>query len=83
MKALEIQMDLIQLIMENRGNTLFLKKLSEYAQKLREEEDWWDDLSETQRNFVHKSAQQIEEGKVVHNKVVRENIKRQILARIS
>ncbi len=57
MKEIEIQMNFIQLIMENTGNFLFLKKLSEYAQKLVEEQDWWDDLTEKQKNFVHESAQ--------------------------
>jgi adenylate kinase family enzyme len=78
MKEIEIQMNLIQLIMENKGNSLFLKKLSEYAQKLVEEQDWWDDLTEKQKNFVHKSAQQIDEGKVVPNAVVREEIKKRL-----
>ena len=83
MKEIEIQMNLIQLIMENKGNSLFLKKLSEYAQKLVEEQDWWDDLTENQKAFVQKSANQIDEGKVFPNNIVRENIKRQILSRIS
>jgi hypothetical protein len=83
MKDIEIQLNLIQLIMENKGNSLFLQKLADYAHKLMEEQDWWDDLSETQKNFVHKSAQQIDEGKVISNAVVRENIKHQILARFS
>ncbi len=78
MKDLEIQMNLIQLIMENKGNPLFLKKLSDYAQQLMQEQDWWDDLSETQKNFVHKSAKQIDEGKVVPNAVVREEIKKRL-----
>ena len=83
MKDIELPIDLIQLILENKSNTAFLKKLADYAFKLREKDDWWDDLSETQKTFVQKSAQQIDEGKVVPNAVVRENTKRQILARIS
>jgi hypothetical protein len=78
MKELEIQMNLIQLIMENKGNSLFLKKLSDYAQKLVEEQDWWDDLTENQKAFVHKSAKQIDEGKVVPNAVVREEMKQRL-----
>jgi|CXWL01.1.fsa_nt_gi adenylate kinase family enzyme len=75
MKDIELPIDLIQLILENKSNTAFLKKLADYAFKLREKDDWWDDLSETQKTFVQKSAQQIDEGKVVPNAVVREAIK--------
>lgn len=78
MKDIEIQINLIQLIMENKGNSVFLKKLSEYAFKLREEDDWWDDLTENQKTFVQRSAQQIDEGKVVPNSVVREEIKQRL-----
>ena len=80
MKDIELPIDLIQLILENKSNTAFLKKLADYAFKLREKDDWWDDLTENQKNFVHKSAGQIDEGKVVPNTVVRETIKRQILS---
>ena len=83
MKDIELPIDLIQLILENKSNTAFLKKLADYACKLLEKDDWWDDLSEAQKNFVHKSAKQIDEGKVISNAVVRENSIHQILARIS
>ncbi len=78
MKDIELPIDLIQLILENKSNTAFLKKLADYAFKLREKDDWWDDLTETQKNFVHKSAQQIDEGKVVPNTVVRGEIKQRL-----
>ena len=75
---MELPIDLIQLILENKSNTAFLKKLADYAFKLREKDDWWDDLTENQKNFVHKSAQQIDEGKVVPNATVREEIKQHL-----
>jgi adenylate kinase family enzyme len=78
MKDIELPIDLIQLILENKNNTAFLKKLADYALKLREKDDWWDDLTETQKNFVHKSAKQIDEGKLVPNAVVREEIKHRL-----
>ncbi len=78
MKDIELPIDLIQLILENKSDTAFLKKLADYAFKLREKDDWWDDLTETQKNFVHKSAQQIDEGKVVPNATVREEIKQRL-----
>ena len=78
MKDIELPIDLIQLILENKSNTAFLNKLADYAFKLREKDDWWDDLTEAQKNFVHKSAQQIDEGKVVPNAVVREEIKQRL-----
>ena len=78
MKEIELPIDLIQLILENKSNTAFLKKLADYAFKLREKDDWWDDLTENQKHFVHKSAQQIDEGKVVPNATVREEIKQRL-----
>ena len=74
MNVAELKTDLIQLIMETDNPTM-LEKLIHYFRDLRKKEDWWDDLSDKEKNFIQKSADQIDEGKVIPNDVVRKEIK--------
>lgn len=51
-----------------------LEQVIAYFKNLRQQEDWWDKLSEQEKAFVERSAKQIDEGKVTSNADVRKEI---------
>ncbi len=75
MNVAELKTDIIQSVIETDNPTL-LEKVAAYIKSLLAEDDWWDKLSENERSFIHKSARQVDEGKIVSNAVVRVEINR-------
>ena len=77
MNVAELKTNLIQLVMDTDNPTM-LEKVIHFIKDLRKKEDWWADLTEKQKIFIEKSSQQIDEGNVIPNEEVRNEI-RQIL----
>ncbi len=77
MSHAELQTDIIQLILETK-NASILEKIAAYIRNLQQDEDWWKDLSENEKNFVQRSARQIDEDKVVPNEAVKAEIRERL-----
>jgi hypothetical protein len=77
MSHAELQTDIIQLILETK-NPAILEKIADYVRSLRKREDWWEEFSENEKNFIQRSASQIDEGKVVPNEAVKTEIRERL-----
>ena len=75
MGVAQLKNDLIQLTIET-DNPALLEKVIAYFKGLREQEDWWDKLSEKEKAFVQRSSKQIDEMKLVPREVVQAEAKR-------
>ena len=75
MGVAELKTDLIQLAIET-DNPALLEKVIAYFKNLREQEDWWDRLSEGEKALIQRSSSQIDEGKIVPRAAVRAEAKR-------
>ncbi len=65
------------MILETK-NASILEKIAVYIRNLQQQEDWWKDLSDNEKNFVQRSAQQIEEDKVVSIEAVKAEIRERL-----
>lgn len=75
MSVAEIKNNLIKIVLET-DNQVLLEHITDYFVAVRESGDWWDELSEGQKAFIERSAQQIRESKVVPHVTVRAEINR-------
>ena len=73
MSVAELKTNLIQFIIET-DNPSLLKKMELYFKNLREQNDWWDDMTTEQKKVIEESAAQIDKGEIVSNEQVREEI---------
>lgn len=70
MSTAEIKNDLILQILQTNDQVL-LEHLAEYFQNLLANKDWWEELTETQKELVRRGSEQIDRGEVVPDSVVR------------
>jgi len=70
MTVAEVKNDLILKVLQTQDKML-LEQLAEYFQNLLDEKDWWDELSEPQKELVRRGSEQIAQGKVTPDAVVR------------
>ena len=79
MTVAEVKNELILKILQTDDQVL-LEHLAEYFQNLLANEDWWDELTEAQRDMIRRGSEQIDRGEVVPDSVVRAKA-RQILGK--
>jgi hypothetical protein len=70
MTVAEVKNDLILKVLQTQDKML-LEQLAEYFQNLLDEKDWWDELSEPQKELARRGSEQIAQGKVTPDAVVR------------
>lgn len=70
MTIAEVKNDLILKILQTNDPAL-LSHLSEYFQSLLSGTDWWEELSEKQKEMIRRGSEQIERGEVIPDSVVR------------
>ncbi|MCC6414072.1 MAG: hypothetical protein IT270_20655 [Saprospiraceae bacterium] len=71
MSIAELKNNLIELAIET-DNPRLLKKVITYFKNLREKEDWADNLTDTEKAIIQRSADQIDEKRVVTSDEVQE-----------
>jgi len=65
------KLELVQLIINTR-KPLTLKKVEEVL-KREAESDWWDEISDSERQSIEKGLEEAEEGKLIpHSEVMKE-----------
>lgn len=73
MAVAELKNNLIQLVLDME-NPAMLTHLTDYFTMVSENGDWWEGLSTAQKDFVPRSAAQVDHGEVVPHAVVRAEI---------
>lgn len=71
MSIAELKNNLIELAIET-DNPRLLEKVIAYFQNLREKDDWADNLTDTEKAFLQRSADQIDKKRVLTSDEVRE-----------
>lgn len=73
MSVLELKNELHRLVV-NTEDEVILENVRAYFLRLTVQEDWWDALSETQKQLVDKSLQQLDSGATSSHEAVRKRI---------
>ncbi len=79
MTVAEVKNDLIFQILQINDQKM-LEHLSQYFHNLLAGKDWWEDLSEPQKEMVFRGSEQIDRGEVVPDEAVRSKA-RQLLSK--
>ena len=77
MSALELKNNLLRMVVET-DDPLLLKQIIALFATLRQEKDWWDLISDAEKQKIELGMRQAAEGKIVSHKVVRAEV-RQLL----
>ena len=77
MSALELKNNLLRMVIET-DDPLLLKQVIALFATLRQEKDWWDLLSDAEKQKIELGMRQAAEGKIVSHEVVRAEV-RQLL----
>ncbi len=77
MSALELKNNLLRMVIET-DDPLLLKQVIALFATLRQEKDWWDLLSDAEKQKIELGMRQAAEGKIVSHEVVRAEV-RQVL----
>ena len=74
MKTAELKSNLQKMIVET-NDIKILSKIKVYFDQLKNEDvDWWDTISEYDKKAINKGVQQLNEGKGIYHKVVRDKV---------
>lgn len=79
MSVAEIKNDLILQILQTENESV-LETITKIFRSLNEGKDWWNELTEKQRELIRQGSEQIERGQVVPDTLVRAKA-RQILVK--
>jgi hypothetical protein len=75
METLIIKEHLHKLVVDT-NNVAVLLQVEAYFESLLGNQDWWDELSEKQKQQIEVSKQQLHRGEGISHDVVRENVKK-------
>ncbi len=75
MSVLELKNNLLRMVVET-DDPLLLKQLIALFSTLREEKDWWDLISETEKQKIELGMRQATEGKTVSHEIVRSEVQK-------
>ena len=70
MSALELKNNLLRMVVET-DDPLLLKQIIALFATLRQEKDWWDLISDAEKQKIELGMRQAAEGKIVSHEVVR------------
>ncbi len=73
MSALELKNDLLRMVVET-DDPLVLKQIIALFATLRQEKDWWDLISEAEKQKIELGRKQAAEGKIVPHMAVRAEV---------
>lgn len=73
MSAAELKNDLIKVII-NTEDVTFLQKVKDFFKKQNATLDWWDEISDHEKEMIELGLKDIEEGNVVTHEDVRAEI---------
>ena len=73
MSAAELKNDLIKVIV-NSDDISFLKQVKDFFKKHKVATDWWDEISNHDKEMIELGLKDIEEGRVVPHEEVRAEI---------
>ena len=73
MSAADIKNDLIKVIV-NTDDIAFLRQVRDFFKKHQVTSDWWDEISDYEKEIIEIGLKEIEEGKVVPHEEVRAEI---------
>lgn len=73
MNVAEIQTDLIRLIVQTNDSE-FLQQMLVYFKSYNKDEDWWDNISDHEKESIEEGAKELEESKGIPYEEVRKSI---------
>lgn len=73
MSAAELKNDLIKVII-NTEDITFLQKVKDFFKKQQVNTDWWDEISDHEKEMIELGLKDIEEGRVVPHEQVKAEI---------
>ncbi len=81
MTNIEIRHEIVQRLFSVEDKNLLQKILELLPVAQSKSDDWWDDLSEEEREFIEESAAAADRGEVVAHETVMANVKALFLKR--
>ena len=75
MSVLELKNNLLRMVVET-DDPLLLKQVIAIFATLRQEKDWWDLISEAEKQKIELGMKQAAEGKTVSHEVVRAEVQK-------
>lgn len=78
MSAAELKNDLIKVII-NTEDVTFLQKVKDFFKKQQVNTDWWDEISENEKEMIELGLKDIEEGNVVAHEDLRAEINKMLI----
>jgi predicted transcriptional regulator len=78
MSAAELKNDLIKVII-NTEDINFLQKVKDFFKKQQVDTDWWDEISDHEKEMIELGLKDIEEGRVVPHEQVRAEINKMLI----
>lgn len=73
MSAAELKNDLIKIII-NTDDMAFLQQVKDFFKKHKNSTDWWEEISDQEKEMIERGLKDVEEGKVVAHEDVRAEI---------
>ncbi len=73
MSAAELKNDLIKIII-NTDDMAFLQQVKDFFKKHKASTDWWEEISEQEKEMIEQGLKDVEEGNVVAHEDVRAEI---------
>ncbi len=77
MSTADLKNDLIKVIV-NTDDVSFLRQIRDFFKKHQVTTDWWDEISDYEKEMIEIGAKEIEEGKVVRHEEVRAEINKML-----
>jgi predicted transcriptional regulator len=77
MSTADLKNDLIKVIV-NTDDVSFLRQIRDFFKKHQVTTDWWDEISDYEKEMIEIGAKEIEEGKVVPHEEVRAEINKML-----
>ena len=74
MTALELKNDLLKMVADTDDVDL-LTQVQAFFSSLRKKTDWWDELSEQQKNMIETGRQQLESGQGISHEEVKAKVR--------
>ena len=75
MSALELKNNLLRMVVET-DDPLLLKQIIALFATLRQEKDWWDLISDAEKQKIELGMRQAAEGKIVSHEAVRAEVRK-------
>ena len=73
MSAAELKNDLIKIIV-NTDDMAFLQQVKDFFKKHKTSTDWWEEISDQEKEMIERGLKDVEEGNVVAHEDVRAEI---------